>query len=158
MNRVIFLPKCFFAFLRIFQMPKHRNNSSVTLLRNLTVEEFISKSFFKCKDFCVKLCEISPGEMYFCFSWNKTENYCIRKFSSVSDAEAEIQFWPSVYIMMMVVLTLVHVREGRRGGKCGRIWWEEEGNADYGGIVQPSQQHVGTCVKVVEVWARKVWE
>ena len=29
---------------------------------------------------------------------------------------------------------------------CG----EEERNADYGGVVQPSQQHVAPCVKVVE--------
>jgi len=27
---------------------------------------------------------------------------------------------------------------------------EEEGNADYGGMVQPSQQHVSPCVKMVE--------
>ena len=27
---------------------------------------------------------------------------------------------------------------------------EEERNADYGGMVQPSQQHVAPCVKVVE--------
>ena len=32
------------------------------------------------------------------------------------------------------------------GGVCG----EEEGKADYGGMVQPSQQHVAPCVKVVE--------
>ena len=34
-------------------------------------------------------------------------------------------------------------------GNCGRIC-EKVGNANYGGIVQPSQQHVGTFVKVVE--------
>ena len=35
----------------------------------------------------------------------------------------------------------------RRGGdlKEGRM-----GNADYGGMVQPSQQHVVPCVKVIE--------
>ena len=27
---------------------------------------------------------------------------------------------------------------------------EQEGNADYGGMVQPSQQHVALCVKRVE--------
>ena len=32
------------------------------------------------------------------------------------------------------------------GGVCG----EEEGNADCGGMAQPSQQHVAPCVKVVE--------
>ena len=37
--------------------------------------------------------------------------------------------------------------KGEYGGVCGE---EEEGNADYGGMVQPSQQHVAPCVKVVE--------
>ena len=36
--------------------------------------------------------------------------------------------------------------KGEYGGVCG----EEEGNADYGGMVQPSQQHVGPCVKGVD--------
>ena len=36
--------------------------------------------------------------------------------------------------------------KGEYGGVCG----EEEGNADYGGMMQPSQQHVAPCVKVVE--------
>ena len=36
--------------------------------------------------------------------------------------------------------------KGEYGGVCG----EKEGNADYGGMVQPSQQHVAPCVKVVE--------
>ena len=31
-------------------------------------------------------------------------------------------------------------------GEYGGIWREEEGNADYGGVVQPSQQHVAPCV------------
>ena len=31
-----------------------------------------------------------------------------------------------------------------------RIWGDEAGNADYGGMVQPSQQHVAPCVKGVE--------
>ena len=34
--------------------------------------------------------------------------------------------------------------------RYGGIWREEEENADYGGIVQPSQQHTALCVKVVE--------
>ena len=49
--------------------------------------------------------------------------------------------------------------DGRRGGKkrgtkrgkvmgeYGGIGKEEEGNADYGRMVQPSQQHVVPCVK-----------
>ena len=36
--------------------------------------------------------------------------------------------------------------KGDDGGTSG----EEEGNADYSGVVQPSQQHVAPCVKVVE--------
>ena len=32
-------------------------------------------------------------------------------------------------------------------GEYGRIWGEEEGNADYGVVKQPSQQHVAPCVK-----------
>ena len=34
--------------------------------------------------------------------------------------------------------------KGDYGGVCG----EEEGNADYGGVVQPSQQHVAPWVKL----------
>ena len=36
--------------------------------------------------------------------------------------------------------------KGEYGGACG----EEEGNADYGGMVQTSQHHVAPYVKVVE--------
>ena len=35
-------------------------------------------------------------------------------------------------------------------GEYGRISGKEEGNADYGVIVQPSQQHVVPCVEGVE--------
>ena len=47
------------------------------------------------------------------------------------------------------------MRERRRGrggveGEYGGVYGEEKGNADYGGMVQPSQQHVAPCVKVVE--------
>ena len=45
--------------------------------------------------------------------------------------------------------------KGEYGGACE----EEEGNADYGGMVQPSQQHVAPCAKVVEGdLARENWE
>ena len=43
----------------------------------------------------------------------------------------------------------MHIRE-RRKGEYGGVCGEEEGNADYGGMVQSSQQHVAPCVKVVE--------
>ena len=39
---------------------------------------------------------------------------------------------------------------GKVKGEYERIWGEEEGIADYGGMVQPSQQHVALCVKRVE--------
>ena len=43
--------------------------------------------------------------------------------------------------------------EGEYGGVCG----EEEGNADYGGMVQPSQQHAAPYIKGVKwEWAREV--
>ena len=35
-------------------------------------------------------------------------------------------------------------------GEYGKISVEEEGNADYRGIVQPSQQHVAPYLKRVE--------
>ena len=35
-------------------------------------------------------------------------------------------------------------------GEYGRILGEEEGNAEYGGMVRPSQQHVSPCVKGVK--------
>ena len=40
--------------------------------------------------------------------------------------------------------------DGEGGGEGGGICGEEKGNADYGGMVQPSQQHVVPCVKGVE--------
>ena len=40
------------------------------------------------------------------------------------------------------------VKEGK--GEYGLIWDEKEGNANYGGMVQPSQQHVTPSVNGVE--------
>ena len=57
----------------------------------------------------------------------------------------------SYTILMMISPTLVHVREGRRAGKCRESMEEiRNGNTDYGGMVQPSQQHVTPCVKGVK--------
>ena len=39
-------------------------------------------------------------------------------------------------------------------GVYGKICGEEEGKADYEGIVQPSQQHVAPCVKVAALGTR----
>ena len=57
--------------------------------------------------------------------------------------------------MMMMIAANSRAPKGKKergevkreyGGVCG----EEEGNADYGGMVQPSQQHVAPYVKGVE--------
>ena len=53
----------------------------------------------------------------------------------------------------MIALTLVHVREGRRGEvneEYGRIRGKEEDDPDYGGMVQPTQHHNAPRVKGVE--------
>ena len=57
--------------------------------------------------------------------------------------------------MMMIIApnSHAHKRKKERGevkGEYGRVCGEEEGNADYGGMVQPSQQHVASCVNGVE--------
>ena len=44
----------------------------------------------------------------------------------------------------------VEKKRGEMKGECGGIWGVEEGNAGYGRMVQPSQQHVASCVKGVE--------
>ena len=56
---------------------------------------------------------------------------------------------------MMIIAPNSHARkEGKeRGevkGKYRKNWREDEVNADYGGMVQPSQQHVAPCVKGAE--------
>ena len=57
---------------------------------------------------------------------------------------------------MMCALNSRACKGGKKGeyggirGENGGFRQEEEGNADYGGMVQPSQQHVAQCVKVVE--------
>ena len=48
---------------------------------------------------------------------------------------------------MMMITANSHARKegkekGEVKGEYGRIRWELEGNADYGVMVQPSQQHV----------------
>ena len=58
-------------------------------------------------------------------------------------------------LMMMIIASNSRAHEGKkeRGevkGEYGGVWGEKEGNADYGGMVQPSQQHVASCVNVVE--------
>ena len=40
--------------------------------------------------------------------------------------------------------------KGEVEGEYGRISGDEEGNANYGGMVQPSHQYVPPCVKGVE--------
>ena len=58
-------------------------------------------------------------------------------------------YW--VVLMMMMIAPNSRTRKGRRDKRGelkwehGRILGEEEENADYGGMVQPSQQHVTPC-------------
>ena len=50
--------------------------------------------------------------------------------------------------------TLMHVKKGKKGevkGEYGRVVEEVEGNADYGVMVQPSQQHIASCMKGIEL-------
>ena len=55
--------------------------------------------------------------------------------------------------MMMTMITpnsRAYKEENEKGelkGGYGGIWRKEEGNADYGGMVRPSQQHVAPYVK-----------
>ena len=60
-------------------------------------------------------------------------------------------------MIIMLPQTFMHFRvvkkrgEEKGKGKEGRISGEEEGNVDYGRMVEPNQQHVVLCVKGV-VW------
>ena len=55
---------------------------------------------------------------------------------------------------MMMIAPYSYVRKvGKEKGEVKREYggnWEKEENADYGGIVQPSEQHVKPRVKVVQ--------
>ena len=56
-------------------------------------------------------------------------------------------------MMIIAPNSCAHKGEKEKGkvkGEYGRVRGEAEGNADYGGMVQPSQQHFAPCVKVVE--------
>ena len=44
--------------------------------------------------------------------------------------------------MMMIVPSSITRMEGKVKGEYGRISGEEERNANHGGMMQPSQQHV----------------
>ena len=41
-------------------------------------------------------------------------------------------------------------KRGEVKGNMKEFGGEKEGNADYGAMVQPSQQHIAPCMKVVE--------
>ena len=41
-------------------------------------------------------------------------------------------------------------KRGQVKGEYGKIRGDKERNPDYGGTVQPSQQHVAPCVKGIE--------
>ena len=56
---------------------------------------------------------------------------------------------------MMIIAPNSRAHKGKkeRGevkGECGEVCGEEEENADYGGMLQPSQQPVALCVKVFD--------
>ena len=53
--------------------------------------------------------------------------------------------------MMMVIIAHKGKKErGKMKGEHGGVCGEEEENADYGGMVQPTQQHVAPYVIEVE--------
>ena len=51
---------------------------------------------------------------------------------------------------MMMIARNTHALMGGGERNYGKVLGEEEGNDDYGGMVQPSQQHVAPCLKEVE--------
>ena len=60
-----------------------------------------------------------------------------------------------IWIQMMIIAPTSRAHKGGKErrevkGEYGGVWGEEEGNADYAGMVQPSQQHVAPCIKVVD--------
>jgi len=67
----------------------------------------------------------------------------------------KIYGWFFLLLMMKIIAPNSRAHKGKkeRGdvkGEYGGVCGEEEGNADYGGMVQPSQQHVAPFVKGVE--------
>ena len=69
--------------------------------------------------------------------------------------QVRLHHFQTEYLLVMMIAHNSRVRKrgkerGEVKGKYGRIRGEEEGNADYGGMVQPRQQHFAPCVKVVE--------
>ena len=66
--------------------------------------------------------------------------------------------------MMMIIAPTSRAHKGKkeRGevkGEYGGVCGEEEENTYYGGMVQPSQQHVAPCVKVVgclRIWHERL--
>ena len=77
------------------------------------------------------LSTITDGHIIFRLIWSKTEF---------------ISFVANNIINGVIIITALNSGALEGGKKKG----EEEGNADYGGIVHPSQQHVAPCVKGVE--------
>ena len=61
--------------------------------------------------------------------------------------------WIFCFMMMIAPNSRAH-KGGKVKGKYGGTWGKEEGNANYGRMVQPSQQHAAPCVKGVEVGTR----
>ena len=60
-----------------------------------------------------------------------------------------------IALMMMIISPNSRAYKGKKEkgemkGVYGGVSGEEEGNADYGGMVQPSPPQVAPCVKMVE--------
>ena len=57
--------------------------------------------------------------------------------------------------MMTIIAPNSHAHKGKKErvevkGEHGGVCVKEEGNADYGGMMQTSQQHVAPCVQMVK--------
>ena len=59
----------------------------------------------------------------------------------------------SLVMMIIAPNSRAHKGKNERGevkGEYGEVCGEEEGNADYEGMMKSSQQHVASCIQVVE--------
>ena len=82
-------------------------------------------------------------EMEFWLALNRARYDCRNTFPT--------DWCPVEFRFAMMIAPNSRTHKGEVKEEYGGIWGgEEEGNTDYGGMVQPSQQHVAPCVKVVE--------
>ena len=81
------------------------------------------------------------------------EKRIVSKLSKISIPNCDSTYWRLEWRLRLYFL----YTQGRKGegegqgeGEYGRVWGEEEENADNGGMMKPSQHHVASCVKGVE--------